>query len=519
MLFNMLCRLFIIATLLLLGGLHAQAQSPAGCNATKEHPVQICFNDPPLTVDHCKGMIDLHFRVELLPFENGIKPAYYFTYQLSTNGVLDKIEDPLDGKFLVTESDPFLQTDAVVNIPYEHPEKVSVIVTVYAEGRTSVTATSSITPLDDSVRVTALTIGISHYALDVIPQLIHPDDDAKAFDTFLKAVIPQGLHTTLLTSDAVDASKQPTVQNIADVITNEKLAPYACSNDDWFIFYFSGHGVVGSNEQLVGNKGAVATHYLSTALLDPSNLDATAIPIEDILHWIRHLPAGNKVVILDSCFSGSSKRLQSTSASNSAQKGALLRAKSNKVAYVFGKNVVDPYEFASRNPSSKGGDLLVFKEVATQEERDQRRGLFLSASVADHVAEEGFEQYGEPGLTFTPADDESDEQKRYGHGLYTFVLLWNLLAQMPKDANLPEILRGQQPSLPAAGGCQIDFSAAHQIGAGDIAKLQRNAKAAGHAREYQAPEIAGQTQTVPPALPCRVLNRNDTAGSPNESQD
>jgi hypothetical protein len=352
--------------------------------------------------------------------------------------------------------------------------------------------------------VTALVVGISQYTSASIPQLIHSDEDAKSFNTFLQATIPDGLQTTLLTSDASDPLKKPTVKNISDAISAEKLAPHSPSNDDWFIFYFSGHGVVGSNESVVGNKGAVATHYLSTTLLDPANLDTTAITIEDIFDWIRHLPAGNKIVILDSCFSGSSKRFHTASTVASGARGVLPRARSYKVAYILGKGLVDPYEFASRNPNKGSGDLLVFKDTVGREEQDSRRALYLSAAFADHEAEEGFEQYSQPGLDFTPSDEEKDEQKPYGHGLYTFVLLWNLLSQLPRDAVLPEILKGQKPLSSAVGPCQIDFSSAHVIGAGDIARLQRASRATDHPRDYQTPDVAGHTQTMPPALPCKV---------------
>jgi hypothetical protein len=264
-------RFFRTLVLTLVGGLlitcRAHAQSVDACVGTKEHPVQICFDEPPLTVKHCKGEIGLRFHVGLLPFDNGIKPSYYFTYQLTNEGVAGKLENPLDSKFVITESDPVPQTDEAIHIPYQGPGNFALNLTVYAEGREPVTLTSPVSHLDDSPHVTAVVVGISRYISLSVPQLSHADEDAKSFDSFLKAVIPDSLQTTLLTSDASNPSKTPTVKNIADAITAEKLAPQACSNDDWFIFYFSGHGIVGSNEAMVGNKGAVATHYLSTMLL------------------------------------------------------------------------------------------------------------------------------------------------------------------------------------------------------------------------------------------------------------
>lgn len=494
---------------LLISGL-GRAQNTNACVGTKQQPVVICFDDRPLTVNHGKGEIDLHFHVGLLPFDNGIQPAYYFTYQVAKDGVVGQLENPLESKFLLTEPDPIPQVSDNMHIPYQDSGTFSITVTVYAEGRDPISLASPSRYLSDTVFVTALMVGISRYTSPSIPQLIHSDEDAKSFDAFLKATIPDGLQTTLLTSDASDPSKKPTVKNISDAISAEKLAPHSPSNDDWFIFYFSGHGVVGSNETLVGDKGVVATHYLSTTLLDPANLDTTAIAIEDIFQWIRRLPAGNKIVILDSCFSGSSKRFHPVSTGGSGAKDVPPQPRSYKVAYILGKGVVDPYEFASRNPNKGSGDLLVFRDTADKEEADSRRALYLSAAFSDHQAEEGFEQYSQPGLDFTPSDEEKDEQKDYGHGLYTFVLLWNLLTQLPKEAVLPEILKGQKPSPSAVGSCQIDFSSAHLIGAGDIARLQRASKATDHPRDYQTPDVAGHTQTIPSALPCKVQVSNSS---------
>ena len=494
------------------------SRAAGSCEGTKDHPVEICFDDPPLVVNHCTREIELHFSVGLLPFDNGIRPPYYFTYQLARGGVQDKLENPLNDKPLLTGADPLSQIPDAVHIPYRGPSDIAVTITVHAEGRDAETRTSNLVHISDPLLVTAIVVGVSKYSSPSVPQLSHADDDARSFDEFLKALFPQTLSSTLLTSDN-DVSKQPTLNHINDAITDEKLAPHSCSNDDWFIFYFSGHGVVGSNEAIVGEKGAVATHYLSTSSLDPANLPTTALPIEDLLHEMRHLPAGNKIIILDSCFSGSSKRFHSSSTSDSqSTKGALTQertvTRSYKVAYIYHKSVVDPYEFGIKNPQRGSGDLLAFKEVPEEEETDSRRALYLSASMSDHEAEEGFEQYSENRLSFTPSDDEKEAEKPLGHGLYTFTVLWNLLAQLPKNAVLPEILKGQNPTPSAAGPCSIDFSSAHDVGSGDIARLRVQSHSTNHARDYQRPEVAGHTQTFPPALPCQIRLRNTSSSEP-----
>jgi len=490
------------------------------CDGTRDHPVQICFENPPLVVDHCKREIELRFRVGLFPFDNGIQPPYYFTYQILRNGTPDGLEDPLKSKYLLTQTNPLSQIPEAVHVAYIDAADFSVVVNVYAEGREPVTLTSQVAPLNDPILVTAVVVGVSTYTSESVPQLIHSDQDAASFYTFLKTLFPDDLVSTLLTSDANDSSRLPTVDNILGAITSERLKPHSCSNDDWFIFYFSGHGVVGSNEATVGNSGAVATHYLSTTLLDPGNLSETAIPIEEVLHRIRSLTAGNKVVILDSCFSGSSRRFHPLSPHSSPDRGVpaqATHARSYKVAYIYRKAVVDPYEFQARNPNKGSGDLLAFREVSEKEETDSRRGLYLAAAFADHEAEEGFEQHSDTGLDFTPSDYEKDAEKPMGHGLYTFALLWNLLTQLPRNSVLPEILKGQKPKPMAAGACMIDFLSAHALGTGEIVRLQQDSRKTGHPRNYQKPEVAGHTQTALPELPCRIQIQNENNPEQNES--
>lgn len=495
----------------------AQAQSTAICSASKEHPVQVCFDPAPLVINHCKGEIELHFQVGLFPFDNGELPPYYFTYQIVKDGVARETQNPLQNKFLLSQPDPFSQLgDAASLVDYDGLGQYSVNVSVFAQGREAVTFASPTVPLDDPVHVVAVVIGVSTYTSQGIPQLLHPDEDARSVDAFLKAVFPTTLTETLFTSDSADPARKPTVKNISDAMASEAQAPHACSVNDWFIFYFSGHGIVGSNEATVGSRGAVATHYLSTNLLDPGNLDGTAIPIEHLFSWIRDIKSGNKIVVLDSCFSGSSKQPLASSPGGQSGKSAINRRKSLKVAYIYKKSFVDPYDFENRNPRKGNGDLLVFDSTPKQEEADSKRALYLSASASDHEAEEGFEQYSDKTLSFYPSDDETDEQKPFGHGLYTFVFLWNLISQLPKNSLLPEILKGQSPAANAVGTCTLDFSSAHQLGAADIIRLSLDANASGRQRDYQKPEVAGHTQTTLPSISCQIQTKGEGATGRNE---
>lgn len=485
-------------------GVHGQTAQT--CEATKDNPVQICFDDPPLMLDHCSREIGIYFHVGLFPFPNGEKPGYYFTFQVARDGQLD---EPVDlfrsksDKFPLTEQDPRqnLLYGSYIHFPYQNAADISVTVTVYAEGRGPFTRTSKVMHLEDHVRLTAVIVGVSSYRS--LPQLLHADEDAESFDAFLRAIFPpDALHATLWTSD--NPSAQPTPENINNAIDREtaQTTQFSCSNNDWFIFYFSGHGLVGTNEDIVGASAAVATHYLSTSVSDPANLPGTSLPIKEVLNRIEDVFAGNKVVILDSCFSGSSRGSRSTPPSNASDQRIQAQQSSStrsyKVAYILHKGVVDPYVVDSRTGS---GDLLAFTHIPEQEETNHKRVEYFSAASSDHEAEEGIERWSGNDLIFTPADDEKAED---GHGLYTFVLLWNLMRQLPKDSTLAGILNGQQPPSSATGPCSIDFDTAHSLGKANIDNLRLAARSSVPPRDYQRPEVAGHSQTQLGPLPCSV---------------
>ncbi len=497
----------------------AFGQTAAACNATKDQPVKVCFDEKALSVDHCKKEIQLHFHVARLPFDNGIQPAYYFTYQLlPKDGDPLDLQNPFNSSYILTDDDPVPQGKKYVRIPFVKADNFAVRVTVYAEGRDPKSEDSTAIPLHDTTSVGAVIAGVSNYKLASVPTLFHADSDARSFDMFLSSLFPPNsgkiLTKTLLTTsddqnNPTPGSSQPTPQNIMKAIAAEEQDPQLCSNDDWFIFYFSGHGVIGSNANLVGDNDPLTRHYISTTLLDPANLSTTAIPIEDIVDEIRKVPAGNKLVVIDSCFAGSSTNVPMFTRSQRATKTVPHKTTSirhaSKVAYVYGDEFVDPFQIDTTANARRSGDLRAFHDVPEREEADNRRTLYLAAAFADHEAEEGFAQYSGDNLNFLPSDQESDVQKPMGHSLYTFAFLWNLIVQLPIHSNIPAILNGAQPSPIAVHPCSIDFLAGHDGGAHDIYKLSLKSKD----RPYQKPDVAGHTDTALPPLECEIAPQDD----------
>jgi hypothetical protein len=67
----------------------------------------------------------------------------------------------------------------------------------------------------------------------------------------------------------------------------------ACSGQDTFICYFSGHGFL--------EKGALFLLWRNTQL---DRLLSTALPVSDIMYALRYCKAQNKLLILDCCHAG-----------------------------------------------------------------------------------------------------------------------------------------------------------------------------------------------------------------------
>ena len=467
--------------------------TPRACDATRAHPITICFDETPLTECHCTKEIEPHFRVARLPNALGRRPAYYFTYQLLVNSrpVSDDPVDLFNGKFVLTDDNPAKQAQHLIHIRFAGNASYSIRITVHGEGRKPVTELSPDTTLEDQTLVKALVVGISHYDNLLVPQLFHADSDAQSFGKFVSAILPGRSTTTILRTD--DPAHLPTQPNILGALQDLADEKGLCA-DDWFIFYFSGHGVV-------GNDGEALIHLLSTSQLDPAHLVKTAIPIDLLLQEVSYIKAGNKLVILDSCFSGSS--IDSGSPQyfpGSGQLKSLIPGTRNtaKVQYVFNDAFVPAY--SSPTPSLDSGDLMAFTSIPEKEQHNSRHVLYLSAASSTHEAEEGHVHFADDGtLQFSSSRDEAAKPDPLGHSLYTYVLLWNLLVQLPSHASITSVLDGAAPKPHGIGECEINFSDAQTHTEGDILALHERTGIV-----YQKPEVAGHTRSRLEPLDCTV---------------
>ena len=480
------------------------AQTYPRCEATPSEPVKVCFADPPLTIDHCRKLILPRFHV----FRERRSPAddayYYYTYQLTRDGHADPLLNPFQNQeqryVLRSEDGPGEASAVLGNLPqlsYGGPGDYSVKVTVYVDGRPPAEADSGVYHLVDRPVVRSVLVGISNYENPSAANLLHADSDAKTFGALLQSLFPAGPAPVLLTSDSSDQKKLPTKMNILAQLQQQSGF---CAPEDWFIFYFSGHGIVAFNSN--GNQFA---YYLSTQTFDPTSLRATAIRIGDLLNEIRNIPAKNKLVLLDSCFSGASSRpvdVARAAHNSGASTRSTLRRATKKVTYIQDDKPVDAFQVAKPDPNHLAGDTGAFDATSQAENNDNVHVLYLSAAGADHEAEEGYASYRNE-LVFVPADEENTpEQKAMGHGFFTYAWIWNLLKQTPKQLQLPN-LAGELPKPAPAEACRINFEAAAHNTISQFEDLRLSHT--DHA--YQHPELSGSKQ-VPGSVECSVFREH-----------
>jgi replicative superfamily II helicase len=123
-----------------------------------------------------------------------------------------------------------------------------------------------------------LFIGVDRYASPAINWLSCARRDAVALHALFSDTLG-GSAALLVDDDATRANIEKSFANLS-----------ACSQDDFVVIAFSGHGT--------------ETHEIVTYDADISALNQTCIPLDLLSEWFAKIPARNLVFVLDCCFSG-----------------------------------------------------------------------------------------------------------------------------------------------------------------------------------------------------------------------
>ncbi len=141
----------------------------------------------------------------------------------------------------------------------------------------------------------ALIVGINEYQDDGIRDLDYAVQDARMVYEVLTSA-PDGFpreNIILLTDDQPDHLRRPTRSRLFSYLTTWLAEPVA---GDTVLFYFAGHGVESQGQSFLAPSDAIL-----------ANPGVSGIPLDTVKDYLRQSKASKRVLILDSCHSGSGR--------------------------------------------------------------------------------------------------------------------------------------------------------------------------------------------------------------------
>jgi len=234
--------------------------------------VKILVSDRPHTI---KAQPDGYIAKEDYiqpPYEHGYTVGFYF---LLEDRLVAGLEQPILPKVARTEE--------AAPVAIEKPEIVDEVV---LKGKPGL---SQLPQYDNHI---ALVVGVSHYKN--IPRLPYPEKDIELMQEVVTKIMGVKRKNLFLLKD-------PTKTEVISQI--KKVTRLAGSyNNPKIIFYFSGHGTA------YAKKGEKGEGYLLPIDADPEDISTTSISLREIENLLARAK-GEKVVIIDACFSGKGKSI------------------------------------------------------------------------------------------------------------------------------------------------------------------------------------------------------------------
>jgi hypothetical protein len=419
--------LLVLATIILVEPLSAQE----GCDVSHN---EICITAIRAQVNRCaeNKQVIVDFKIRRQLASTKYKYSFKVSHQPAGGSGFRTVlpEGNPTPERLETESTP----QELTAVDYQGDGNYKIEVVVEDEDRHRSKASIEI-PLRYRTHVYALLVGVSKYKFGKdaptsskeIKNLQFADKDADSVEQLLRTVFGEGVTIEKLQNDNATAS------NIQGKLKEKRQSNDFCSGD-LFIFYFSGHTLIDSETKL---------RYLGTHEIDPSHIGRTGLSPEDLYADLAQI-AANKLVMIDSCFSGVSPIAR------------VSRLRGGKAVVVKDGEIVDnavppkPDQGQIRRAISilatfPGNSLLLAAVDGGSEAQE------MHISPTDHTVVVGSSQQSSVQNVNTPT---------VGHGLYTYLLISQLQKHMAKSHKHGDLGLGdnKEESRYAEGeSCYLDF--------------------------------------------------------------
>jgi len=142
---------------------------------------------------------------------------------------------------------------------------------------------------------TVMVFGVGVNAYEHFPDLQYAAGDSEKFVTYFKDRYQLSNDWAVCLTD-----KEATAIKVLRFI--ERNAAKLLTEDDTFIFYFSGHGAPDPDPDATDNDGL--RKYLLLPDSEPDALSLTAISLNDLATLVSRLPCRRVLIFIDSCFAG-----------------------------------------------------------------------------------------------------------------------------------------------------------------------------------------------------------------------
>jgi hypothetical protein len=234
------------------------------------------------------------------------------------------------------------------------------------------------------------------------------------------------VHLRLLSTTEDPRSVPPTKDNFAKAFAEVRSS---AKPTDILIVYLAGHGITlqrGSDTYCYLTQDARTTD--TAVLADSAIRQQTTITSEELVDWIKQIPALKQVVVLDTCAAGAAKEqlklVDKREASGDAIR-AIDRAKDRTGSYILMGSAADSFSYEA---SQYGQGLLTYALLKGMKGSALRNDEFIDVSKLFQFARDEVEQLAQniggiqKPVIFAPKDDSFEVGQLKGEDKQKIVL-------------------------------------------------------------------------------------------------